>query len=134
MKGFEPVTLSWQGESYTVPAEGQLMLIASIEDALCGGDGSSATIALLRNGGPTHVQLARAYGAALRHAGSTVTDEEIYLSIQADFAEHSAEASIKINQAILGLLAIVSPPVALSILQPKGKAADVKKKNTRTVS
>lgn len=128
MKGFEAVTLTWQDESFTVPANDQLALIAKIEDALCGADGTSATIELLRPGGPRHTVLAAAFGAALRHAGAEVSDEEIYLSIQSDFAAESADASVKINAAIFALLSIVSPPVAMVAAGEDEDAGEVKKK------
>jgi len=115
MKGFEPVTLSWQGESYTVPAEGQLMLIAKIEDALTGGRGGHAFRVLSQQGGPSFVRLSQAYGAALRHAGAEVSDDEIYLSMMQGLADGKAEAAEQIQTVILGLLSIVAPPIALSL-------------------
>ena len=121
MQGFEPVTLSWGGEDFTVQADNVLELVAHIEDALCGADQPSAVVALMRPGGPTHVRLSRAYGAALRYAKASVTDEEIYLSIQDDFASGKTDVSVKINAAIMGLLKIVSPPVAMSLVAPSAK-------------
>jgi hypothetical protein len=128
MHGFEAVKLGWMGDEYEVPADQQLELVARIEDVLCGGSESSATVALLRPGGPTHTKLARAYGAALRFAGADVTDDEIYLSIQTDFAAENADVSIKINMAILGLLSVVSPPVAMATIDPPKKKPKARKK------
>lgn len=121
MKGFEPVTLSWKGESYTVPADQQLMLIAKIEDALAGSAGQPAVMVLTRQGGPTYSKLALAFGAALRHAGADVTDDEIYLSIMEDFAESNAEVAMKVQAAILALLSIIAPPVAKALMGDGGK-------------
>ena len=118
MIGFQDVTISWAGTDYTVPAKEQLGLVALVEDAICAPGEASATLALLRAGGPSHVRLARAYGAALRYAGAKVTDDEVYLSIQGDFAEERADVATRLNMAILGLLSIVSPPVALKITAP----------------
>ena len=115
MKGFEDVTLGWGGEEYTVPANNQLMLIAQIEDALAGTSGQQAVNVLLRSGGPSHSRLSQAYGAALRYAGATVTDDEIYLSIMEDFASGSNDSASKIQGAIMGLLAIVAPPIARAV-------------------
>ena len=111
MKGFEPVTLSWKGESYTVPAEGQLMLVAKIESALRDATGKPAMQALLQSGGPDYAALAMAFGAALRHAGANVTDDELYLSIQSDFAESRADAAVVVQGSIIALLSIISPPM-----------------------
>jgi hypothetical protein len=121
MRGFEPVTLVWQGESYIVPAENQLLLVAAIEDALAGASGQHAIHILTRAGGPSYVKLSQAYGAALRHAGADVTDDEIYLSIMSDFAEQNADVAVKVQAAIMALLAIVAPPIALSLSEPEPK-------------
>lgn len=115
MKGFETVRLSWQGEAYEVPAERQLRLIAEIEDALSGPSGRQAIGVLLSPGGPSYSRLAAAYGAALRHAGATVTDEEIYLSIVGDLAGGQDRVREKVQAAVLGLLEIMAPPLALAI-------------------
>jgi hypothetical protein len=124
MQGFEPVTLSWKGESWTVPAERQLRLIAAIEDALAGEDGDQATAVLFRKGGPPHSRMAGAFGAALRHAGAKVTDEEVYLSIHEDIASGSKEeVASKVNMMILGLLSIISPPTARALLGKPGAEA-----------
>lgn len=127
MKGFEPVTLSWGDETYTVPAEGQLLLIGAIEDALSGKSGQQAVAVLMNPGGPPYTRLAAAYGAALRYAGATVSDDEIYLSIMGDFANQSKDVAVKIQSAILALLAIIAPPIALSL-----SAQEVSKKKRPT--
>lgn len=119
MKGFEPVTLTWKGEDYTIPADGQLALIAKIEDALSGASGEQAITVLARPGGPSYARLSAAYGAALRHGGAQVSDDEIYLSIMTDFAEHKSDAAAKVQGAIIGLLAIIAPPVALALNAPE---------------
>lgn len=111
MKGFQDITLSWAGESYTVPADQQLRLIAEIEDALMDRDGTPAVAVLSRRGGPTQARLSAAFGAALRYAGAHVTDDEVYLTLQEDIANMNTDVQSKIQAATLGLLAIVSPPV-----------------------
>lgn len=116
MKGFEPVTLGWKGESYTIPADRQLGLIAQIEDALAGGSGQPALIILTRAGGPSYSRLAAAYGAALRYAGAQVGDEEVYLSIVEGFADGGSDVAQTVQTAILALLAIIAPPVYSQIV------------------
>ena len=116
MQGFEDVTLSWQGQSYTVPANRQMMLIAKLEDALSGDSGQQALSVLFRKEGPPHTRLAAAFGAALRHAGASVTDEEVYLSIQRDLiAKSKADKTAAIQSAIYALLSIISPPAVASL-------------------
>jgi len=111
MKGFEDVTLSWAGKDYVVPADRQLMLIAEIEDALSGPNNVPAVAVLTRPAGPGHARLASAYGAALQYAGAEVSEGEIYMALQEDMADGNAGVQVKLQNATLGLLAIVSPPV-----------------------
>jgi len=111
MKGFEPVTLAWKGNEHTVPADQQMRLIAEIEDALADRDGTPAVLGLTKRGGPSYSRLAAAYGAALRYAGAHVSDAEIYLSITEDLAKGDARAAVILQDAVLGLLAIIAPPI-----------------------
>lgn len=126
MKGFEPVTLSWGGQAFTVPAERQLQLIAQIEDALSGATGEQAVAVLMRPNGPPYSRLAAAFGGALRYAGAQVTDDEIYMSIVEALAEQNGDVMLDVRNAVLALLAIIAPPVALSLAAP----ASAKKKKT----
>ena len=125
MHGFEDVTIGWRGEQYVVPANRQMLLIAKIEDALSGDTGQQALTILFRKEGPPYTRLAAAYGAALRHAGAKVTDDEVYLSIMTDLAQGTkAEAARVIKGAIIALLSIISPPAAAAVTgkaEPAGK-------------
>ena len=111
MHGFEDVKLSWQDQTFIVPANKQLSLIARIEDALAGETGEQAMAILFRKHGVPHTRLASAFGAALRYAGAKVTDEEVYLSIHTDIASKSrTEVAAKMQGMLMALLAIISPP------------------------
>ncbi|TCP43932.1 hypothetical protein [Rhodovulum marinum] len=124
MKGFEPVTLKWRGESFRVEAEDQLRLIAEIEDALADKSGTPAVLVLMRKGGPSYARLSRAYGAALRYAGADVSDDEIYLSLTETIAEGDLALALQVQSAILGLLAIIAPPVHRRIMAPAEEAPE----------
>jgi len=125
MKGFEDVTISWRGQDYIVPANRQLMLIALIEDALSGDSGKQALSVLFRREGPPYSRLAAAFGAALRHAGARVSDEEVYLSIMEDMAQRSkAEVTAMVQQSIIALLSIMAPPAARAITGANSPASD----------
>ena len=135
MQGFEAVTLSWRGQSYTVPANQQMMLIAKLEDALEGESGKSAIEMLFRNGGPPHTALARAFGAALRYAGASVSDDEVYLSIHEDIASGSAkQAYAKTAGMIIALLAVISPPTFKVSNEAAIKAESEKKPQAAAMS
>jgi len=118
MQGFEDVKISWAGAEYTVPANRQLLLIASIEDALSSGAGKSALQMLMQEGGPSTSRLAMAYGAALRFAGASVSDDEIYLSIMEDMAQKDISVAVKIQSAIMALISIIAPPIARELAAP----------------
>ena len=109
MKGFEEVKLGWKGEMFVVPADEQMMLIAKIEDALSGASGRQALDVLMRKEGPPYSRLAAAYGAALRHAGANVSDQEVYLSIMNDICSGDADQAIAVQKAVIALLSIIAP-------------------------
>lgn len=128
MQGFDDVTLSWRGAEYTVPANKQMMLIAKIEDALSGDSGQQALTVLFRKEGPPHSRLAAAFGAALRHAGAKVSDEEVYLSMMDDMATKTlAETTQAIQACILAILSIISPPTARALAEADEGPAPAKK-------
>jgi len=113
--GFQDVTLGWKEDTYVLPAERQMPVIAKIEAALC-PDGTGQPVQVLLTGqGLTYHRLASAYGLALRAAGARVADEDIYLSMMRDLANGDAEAQEKMQLACLGLLEIVAPPIALKL-------------------
>lgn len=126
MQGFEDVTFGWKGESFTVPANKMLMLVCKIEDALSGDAGQQALTVLMRPEGPPHARLARAYGAALRYAGASVTDDEVYLSMQSELAKGGAEGVVAMQSAIINLIAVVSPPLGSALLASGQKKSTVK--------
>ena len=116
MKGFEPVTLSWDGMDYTVPTHEQLMLIAQLEAIISGSDTHQTIPTLLKPTGPPTPILAKAYAHALRAAGADVTGDEIYLSIQEDLASGGSELVYeKVQGAVMDLIMIISPPLGREI-------------------
>jgi len=117
MHGFEPVTFGWKGESFTVPANQQLLLIAEIEDALV-RPGEQAVLVLCQSGGPTYYRISRAYGAALRYAGAKVDDEEIYLSIIDGLGNRDTNTVVDVQGYLMGLIAVVAPSIYRKIIAP----------------
>ena len=116
MKGFEPVTLSWDGTDYTVPPNEQLMLIAELEYIISGADTHQTIPTLLKPTGPPTPILSKAYAHALRAAGADVTGDEIYLSIQEDLAAGGSELVYeKVQGAVMDLIMIISPPLGREI-------------------
>lgn len=118
MQGFEDVTLGWKGETYTIPANRQMGLVARIEDALSGDTGRQAISILMQKEGPPYSRLAAAFGAALRYAGANVTDEEIYVSIMEDFSKSQALVVAKLQAVIVALLMVIAPPLGRAVSAP----------------
>lgn len=124
MQGFEDVTFDWAGESYTVPADRQMMLVAKIEAELVGDTGKQAIEVLLQPSGPPHARLALAFEAALRYAGAAISHGEVYLSIMQDLANNDSASLQKMQMATLTLLSVVSPPIGHALREdakPKKK-------------
>lgn len=129
MHGFEPVTLTWKGEEYVVPADKQLLLIAKIEDALGGEQGENPVFALTRSGGPKLSSLSVAYAAALRYAGAEVSAAEVYNAIDQEMFSGELDAVSVAQEKCLELLAIVSP-AGFKILTKGGSEKKQKAPNT----
>lgn len=125
MRGFDEVVLIWAGEEFRVPPNSQMMLIARVEDAISAGTREQALALLLRPEGPPYSRLAMGYAAALRHAGAPVSDEEVYLALQEGIAENDGSEAMFRNQ-VLGLLALLSPPVARKLLAAQSEPATPK--------
>lgn len=123
MRGFETVTLRWQGGEYAIPPERQLRLIADLEDILA-TPGTPAVLALTSKNTPNYARLSEAYGAALRFAGAEVEDAEIYLHLQDLLSEGDPSAAILVQREVIGLLAIMSPPAHRKITTPKETAPE----------
>ncbi|PJE27154.1 hypothetical protein PSM7751_03720 [Pseudooceanicola marinus] len=110
--GFQPVTLQWRGETITIPARGILPLVAEIEEILQHGTSDAAIEVLTRPSGPGFVKISQCLGAALRHMGKRVTDEEIYLSIDGALAKGDFEQVSAARALTIELIGIVSPALS----------------------
>lgn len=109
---FEDIKLEWRGEPYVIPANRVLGAIARVEEFFTLGE--LTRDARDRNSVPMS-KLASAYGAVLRYAGASVTNEEVYEEL---FQKTSAPL---ITSAIQGLLMMMIPP---SALRREAEAAD----------
>lgn len=126
MDGFEPVTFTWAGESYTVQPENQLLLIAKIEADLTAVDRTKTGVEVLLHNPPQSL-LAKAYETALRHAGANIKHGEVYMAIMRDFASGKSDAAEKVQTVILALLQLIAPPIAEKIFAVEPGGDDEKK-------
>ena len=111
------IILEWQDKQYKVKPTETLRLISEVEDII--------TIGELTSGKPKLARLSIAYGTALRYAGATVKDEEIYNSF---YTSDSAGMAVAATQ---GLLMLMISPEALqekAAKKPKAKAKPKAKK------
>lgn len=97
MSLFKDVELIFDGETYRVPANRVLMLIAEVEEHI--------TLTELYSESRKLSALACGYAAALRFAGARVTDEQVYFAMF-----KSQSSSVTISEAVAGLLLIMVPP------------------------
>ncbi len=124
MIGFEDVNLSYNGASYVIPKAKVLMAVAEIEDALRGTGTKSALEVLFQPGGPSFSRLAMAYSVALRAAGAAVSADEIYIKMQQGLANGDAtEIAQQAQGAVLALVAMISPPMAMAMGSDEGDAS-----------
>ena len=119
MQGFEDVTIAYKGAEYTIKSNRVLMAAADVEDAIRGTGNVSAMQVLLRPGGPSHARLSLAFGRLL-HAAGAVADpqaaaDDVYLSIQNDFAQGKADSAEMVQNAIFAIIQLLSPPMAQAI-------------------
>ena len=111
---FEPVNLGkWKDREYIVPADDVLKCIAKVEAVV-----SLMELGAMRLSGNLQIaKLAQGLAAALRHAGATVTDEELYNEI---FKERGRALAARAWATLSALEMLMVPPEHLRA--PAGKA------------
>lgn len=112
MSIFNPVTVSFRGEDYKVPANQVLGLIAAVEDEI--------TIAELY-GNPKNTAVARAYAAAIRYAGGAASVSDVYEEL------FDMKGAHNIRSVIQSLILMMIPPKHLQE-EEKSEAPSKKKK------
>lgn len=104
MRGFDDVIFTWNGESYSIPANKVLGAIARVEDII--------TLHELQRYSKKEstplAKLSMAYGVLLRYAGCRVSDVEIY---EAMFGSGNVKPDEIVNAVII-LIAMMVPPAA----------------------
>lgn len=121
MSVFEPITLTYGGKDYTIPAVRVMGAIARIEEhvtltelATWGSDRAKIRV----------TKLASAYGSLLRYAGADITDDDAYGYLFADAAGLSGVVTVAQT-----LMVMMIPPSALA-----AKPVAAKKKPTSNSS
>jgi hypothetical protein len=107
---FEPITLTWDGREYVIPADQVMRAIAIVEEHITLGELGQA-------GDGVRVPLGKismAFGALLRFAGARVTDAHVYEKVFSD-ADGSAAA------ACIALISLMMPPEHLRRVRSKAQ-------------
>ena len=103
MQIFKDVTLTWNGSTFTIPAAKVFMCCAAIEEIMTAQEIAHAImmqdIKLVR--------FSKAYSIALRFAGSTVTDEQVYSSL---FHGSSEDVRQRIAPMLNAMMQLMIPP------------------------
>jgi hypothetical protein len=99
---FQPITIKWGGDEYTIPANGVLKAIAIIEEHFTLAD----MVQQIRTNTVKMATLACAWGNLLRHLGAKVTDEEVYAGL---FEGDSEEITQRIVTTVNMLMVIMVP-------------------------
>ena len=110
MSGFDDIKIGWKGAEYKVPSNRCFGLLARIEEVLAPAGSGLNAIDLLSDPRKAHLtKLVMAYGVALRYAGATVTDEEIYLSVSQEITKGGSAGFQGILTLSHGLLFMFFP-------------------------
>lgn len=102
MGAFDDIKLTWADKEYVIPANRVLGAVARIEDVI-------TLTELSRFGGRNTAPMAKiamAFGAVLRYAGATITDDEVYG--QMFTGENRAQ---QIVDSVSVLISMMVPPV-----------------------
>jgi uncharacterized protein YerC len=99
---FDDIRLGWQGKPFVIPAHRVMGALARVEDVVT----LSELQAFAARKTAPMAKLAMAYGSALRYAGATATDEEVYRSLV-----RGNEDGVGVLTAVAGLLSMMIPPV-----------------------
>lgn len=120
---FEPITLTWNGRDYVIPADRVMQAIAKIEDVI--------TLLELRQYGEKGTaplgKLAMAYAAILRFAGANARDDEVYGALFSN-----DESQTRIMDAIDTLLKMMLPPAAFKSQGKQKPETDAPSSGKRT--
>ena len=111
MNPFKDIEIGWRDETFIIPSNKVLGAIASVEEVVT----VQQLAALTQVEDVPLSKLAQAYGALLRYAGCSITDEEVY---QGAFEHGGGE---DIGLALIALFEMLTP--ARPAARAKKKAA-----------
>lgn len=128
MKGFDPISLPWNGQAYSVAADRQMELIMRVEDGLIAGKDRQAFQVLVMRAGPPVSLIGKVYADALIYAGAPVTHVEVVRALQASIRSGKGDLYRVIADALSEILGVIEAPAsdekAASPEKPEGSGAE----------
>jgi hypothetical protein len=107
---FSPFTFSWDGVDYTISGDRTMGACETVEEIVTLGEVhemvSDPRLAKI-------TRISRAWGALLRYAGATVTDEQVYEGM----FKGAKDESSRVVVALWSLLKLMVPPSAMAEAQ-----------------
>lgn len=110
MKGFDPISLPWNGQAYSVPADRQMELIMRVEDGLIAGKDRQAFQVLVMRSGPPVSLIGKVYADALIYAGAAVTHVEVVRALQASIRSGKGDLYRVIADTLSEILGVIEAP------------------------
>lgn len=121
MSIFQAVSVSWQGQTFTVPANRVLGAIASVEGVIT----LHELQAFAQRGTAPTALIAQAFGALLRYAGANCTDEEVYAGM------FTSGNTASVLESVMTLLRLMVPPVNFPAGSAEGNASPAAGKRSK---
>jgi hypothetical protein len=110
---FEPITLSWGGKSYVIPANQVMKALAVIEDHCTMFELQKS----FKSGGVPLAKISNAFAAVIRFAGGSVSAEDVYAGMFGGGPDAQAA-----QQAITALLMMMVPPSTRTVTEDEAEA------------
>lgn len=121
MAVFQEIRLSWDGREFVIPAERVLGAIAEVEEVV-----TLPEILMMMGGKMTMAKLSRAYGALLRYAGASLSDDEVYGGL----IKHGKTFE-QMKTACVALCGLMIPPDKLTEAPASGNLSRAKAARSR---
>lgn len=107
---FQPVHLTWDGETYTIPSNRVLGAIAIIEDHTTFGE----LVTSVQQGRVKVTMLANIWAALLTYAGLPIASDEVYAGL------YEGDIKTQIVDSVNTLMVLMIPPGVMAAEQRKG--------------
>lgn len=116
MSIFEQITVKWKEKVYHIPPDQVMQLIAKVENVVT----LSELSACAQNKTLPLAKLSQAFGIVLRHAGASVSDEEVYGGMF-----EGGDMAINAQAAVSAILVMMIPPEYIRRTEERAKGKEL---------